>query len=314
MMPPPDISVVIPFFNEEDSVETLFKELKEVLDGLGRSYEIVCVDDGSTDGTFRKLRRLRERHPVVRVVKFRRNFGQTAALSAGFEVAEGRIVVSMDGDLQNDPRDIPRLVDKLAEGYDVVAGWRHERRDPASKKIPSRIANWLRRKLLGDDLHDSGCTLRAYKKEALKNLKLYGEMHRYIPAFLRARGYRIGEVKVKHRPRKFGSTKYTSSRLAKGFLDLLYVKFWSDYSTRPLHVFGSLGLIQYLFAVLIFIEQVIKAFIVGGLFIGPLLMLSVLLLITGTLFILFGFLSEIQIRTYYERVGEKPYEIEVILD
>jgi len=312
-MPSIDVSVVIPLFNEGENVNILHRELENVFKDMDSTYEIIFVDDGSTDKTFENLKSIRKEHERVKIVKFRRNFGQTAALSAGFDEAKGRVIISMDGDLQNDPADIPKLLEKLEEDYSVVAGWRYERKDPVSKKIPSRIANWMREKLLGDELHDSGCTLRAYRKEALKNVRLYGEMHRYIPSFVRARGYKVGEVKVKHRVRVHGRTKYSSSRIAKGFLDLLYVKFWLDYSTRPLHVFGTLGLIQFLLSFLIFLEQVIKAVIIGGLWIGPLLMLSVLLLITGTLFILFGFLSEIQIRTYYEKIDEKPYEIEVIL-
>jgi|TARA_B100001964_G_scaffold244642_1_gene327090 glycosyltransferase involved in cell wall biosynthesis len=308
-----ELSIVIPLFNERENIPILYKELNRILDDIGKTFEIIFVDDGGTDDTFEFLKSLSKKDKNVSVIKFRRNFGQTAALKAGFNKATAPIIISIDGDLQNDPADIPKLLKKLDEGYDLVSGWRHNRKDSMSKKIPSKISNWMREKLLGDGLHDSGCTLRVYRKETLENLQLYGEMHRYIASFVRARGYRVGETKVVHRERKFGTTKYSSSRMAKGFLDLLYVKFWSDYSTRPLHVFGSLGLLQIFSALLIFLEQMVKAVLIGGLWIGPLLLLSVLLLITGTLFILFGFLCEIQIRTYYEKIKEVPYEIEVIL-
>lgn len=308
-----DISIVIPTYNEEENLEVLYEELKPVMESLNKSYEIIFIDDGSNDKTFKILKSIHAKDKAVKIIKFRKNFGQTAALSAGFENADGDVLISIDSDLQNDPADIPKLLEKLNRGYDLVTGWRHERRDPISKRISSKIANWLREKLIKENIHDSGCTLRAYKKEVVKDLKLYGEMHRYIPALVHAKGFRVDEIKVKHRERKHGKTKYGFTRIAKGFLDLLYIKFWLDYSTRPLHVFGSLGLFQYILSFLIFIEQIIKAVIVKKLELGPLLLLSVLLLITGTLFILFGFLSEIQIRIYYEKIGEKPYDIEVVL-
>jgi glycosyltransferase involved in cell wall biosynthesis len=312
-MTDPEISVVVPLYNEEENIIPLYEELGNVLKKLKKTHEIIFIDDGSTDGTYKILKKIHDGNKSVRAIRFRRNFGQTAALGAGFDTAQGDIVISMDGDLQNDPEDIPNLLEKLDEGYDVVAGWRHEREDPISKKIPSKIANWLRELLLKENIHDSGCTLRAYRKDALKNIKLYGEMHRYIPALLGLRGFKVAETKVKHRERIHGDTKYTSGRIIRGFLDLLYMKFWADYATRPLHMFGALGLLQYFLGIVILIEQIIKAIIIKGLWLGPLLILSVMLIITGTLFILFGFLFEVQIRTYFENSGESSYEVHEIL-
>lgn len=307
------LSVVVPVFNEAQNVATLHRELKAVLDSLKRSYEAVFVDDGSTDGTFKALEAIHKSDPRVKVVKLQRNFGQTTALSAGFANSSGDIIITMDGDLQNDPKDIPALLIKVDEGFDVVSGWRHKRRDPFfTKVVPSLISNSLARMLTGVNIHDYGCSLKAYTKRALKGVKLYGEMHRYIPAIVAMNGFSVGEVKVNHRRRSFGKSKYNFTRLVKGMLDLLYIKFWSTYGTRPLHLFGLLGLFQYFLAVVIFAEQVIKAFIIKALNIGPLLLLAVLLVIMGTLFILFGFLGEIMIRTYYASAGE-PYVVERVL-
>ncbi len=307
------LSVVVPVFNEEKSVLALYNELRPVMDKQGFAYEIVFVDDGSTDGTFRVLEGLHRRDAKVRVVKFARNFGQTAAMGAGFSHAKGDVIISMDGDLQNDPRDIPLLVGKIGEGFDVVSGWRYNRQDSFfSKVIPSLISNFLARKLTGINIHDYGCSLKAYRKRALSGVKLYGEMHRYIPAIVAMNGFSVAEVKVNHRRRSFGKSKYNFTRLVKGMLDLLYIKFWSTYGTRPLHLFGLLGLLQYFLAGLLFVEQVVKAFMIQALNIGPLLLLAVLLVITGTLFILFGFLGEIMIRTYYASAGE-PYVVDRVL-
>jgi len=311
-MPNPDVSVVVPLFNEEENINALYDELTKVIKALGKTYEIILVDDGSTDDSYNLLKKISKKDKNVKVIKFRKNFGQTAALSAGFDNANGEAIISMDGDLQSNPNDIPDLLMKLDEGYDVVTGWRYERKDSLSKKLISKMANWFRKRLLNETIHDSGCTLRAYRSHAIKGLKLYGEMHRYIPTLLGLKGYKIYEIKVQHRERLYGTTRYKSSRVIKGFLDLMYVKFWADYSTRPIHLFGSLGLIQFLFSLLILVEQIIKALLIGKLILGPLLLLSVVFLITGTLFILFGFLTEIQIRTYYEKIGEKPYEIEIV--
>lgn len=305
------VSVVIPVFNEEKNVPVLYRELKSALGSF--RHEIIFVDDGSRDSTFEALKEIHAKDSKVKVIRLKRNFGQTAAMSAGFSIAQNEIIVTMDGDLQNDPKDIPALVAKIGEGFDVVSGWRHSRKDPFfSKVIPSLISNVFARILTGINIHDYGCSLKAYRKEALKGLKLYGEMHRYIPAIVAINGYSVSEVKVSHRKRAFGKSKYNFTRLLKGLLDLLYIKFWSTYSTRPLHFFGLLGFFQYFLAFAIVVEQIIKAFIVRELNIGPLLLLSVMLVVTGTLFILFGFLGEILIRTYYASAGE-PYVIEKVL-
>lgn len=310
------VSIVIPVFNEEQNINLLHNELSDVLSKLSIKYEIIFVDDGSTDSSFKELEKLFEKDRHVKVIKFRKNFGQTAAMSAGFEKAKGEIIITMDSDLQNDPKDIVLLLDKMNEGYAVVSGWRHKRKDSfITKKIPSALSNWLARKLTGLKIHDSGCTLKAYKSEAVKNLKLYGEMHRYIPAILHSQGYSVSEVKVEHRQRKFGKTKYNFTRLLKGLLDLVYIRFWSGYSTKPLHFFGLFGFFQYFLAIAIFAEQITMMLLVWKtLVVGPLLLLAVVLLITGTLFIMFGFLGEILIRTYYANSAETSYVIEKMLE
>lgn len=309
------ISIVIPVFNEKENIQPLVAEIGKTAFSLrkkGMQTELILVDDGSTDGTFKEIQRLKVQSPNIRAIRFRRNFGQTAAFDAGFAQAKGEVVITMDGDLQNDPADIPLLLDKLNEGYDVVSGWRFERKDAAfSKKLPSLFSNYLARSLTGLKLHDFGCSLKAYRREALKDLRLFGEMHRFVPAILFTKGFRIAEVKVRHRPRKFGKTKYNFTRLLKGFLDLLYIKFWSSFSTRPLHLFGLMGfsmlfvsglIAAYKFLALVFFSQPIE--------VTPALLLSVLLAILGLLFIMFGFLGEVQVRTYYNTSKEHEYEIE----
>jgi hypothetical protein len=218
----------------------------------------------------------------------------------------------MDADLQNDSNDIPKLVAKINDGYDMVSGWRFERKDPLKKKISSKLSNWLGRWLINLDIHDSGCSLKAYKKECLAGIKLYGEMHRYIPAIVASKGYKVGEVKVSHHPREHGSTKYGSSRLIKGFLDLLYIKFWSKYSSRPLHFFGTIGLILMVIGIIIAMEKIFIELILLGIpfEVGPMLLLSAVCVIASIQLIIFGFLGEIMIRTYYDRAGESPYNIE----
>ncbi len=305
------ISIVIPAYNEEENVFLVYRRVAEIMRKIGQDYEIIFVDDGSSDLTFANVEKLNKNDKRVKCVRFRRNFGQTAAISAGFRMAQGDVVITMDCDLQNDPDDIPLLI-KMAKDYDVVSGWRYYRKDPfLTKVIPSRISNWVARKLTGVQLHDFGCTLKAYRREAVKDLRLYGEMHRYLAAIVGMNGYKVGEVKVRHNSRRFGKTKYNFVRLLHGLLDLLYIKFWSTYSTRPLHLFGFFGFLQYLLSGLIFVEQIIKAYLVGELKLGPLLMLGVLFVITGSLSIMFGFLGEILIRTYYGK--EEPFVIEKIL-
>jgi len=306
------ISIIIPVYNEEANINILYRLLAKVLSK--HAYEIIFVDDGSRDGSFNKIKELHKKDKRVKAIRFRRNFGQTAAVDSGIRHANGDIIVTMDADLQNDPSDIPALLTKLNEGYDLVNGWRYKRKDRLfSKRIPSLISNFLVRKLTKVNLHDQGCTLRVMRKEAVRNLRLYGEMHRFIPALVAMNGFKVAELKVRHHQRQYGKTKYKFNRIFKGFLDLLYIKFWYSYSTRPLHFFGALGFLQYLLAVLIFIEQAIKALVVRQLTLGPLLMLGILLIVTGTLFIVFGFLGEILIRTYYSR-EEDNVNIERILE
>lgn len=313
----PSMSVVVPVYNEEKNVKILYKEIKDVLTDLKQkqrisSFEIIFVDDGSKDKTPRELISLKKTEKsLFKVVALRKNFGQTPALKAGFDNSKGDLIVTMDGDLQNDPKDIPRLMDKLVQGYDVVSGWRRNRRDSFTKKIFSKIMNKVRKTLVGDSLHDYGCSLKIYKRECIKDLELYGELHRYITAYLYIKGYRIGEIKVNHRQRKFGKTKYKFNRGVNGLLDLFFLKFWSSYSNKPLHFFGRLGIFQWILAALIVLEQIVKAFIVKELRFGPLLALSSMLVITGLLFIIFGFLSEMISRLYFNE--KKIYNLKKIL-
>lgn len=299
------LSVIVPVFNEEGNIALLYKEVKNVLLSLYKKreisdYEIIFINDGSRDNTQKILEDLRKNDNNLKIVEFRKNFGQTPALKAGFDLSKGDLIVTMDGDLQNDPSDIPRLIEKLKEGYDVVSGWRFNRRDSLGKKISSKIMNFLRRNLIGDNLHDYGCSLKIYKKECIKDLELFGQLHRYITGYLYIKGYRIGEIKVNHRPRKSGKTKYKFNRGINGLLDLSFLKFWSSFSSRPLHFFGRIGIYQWILAVLIAIEQIIKALLVNELKFGPLLALASMLVVTGMLCVIFGFLSEMMARTYFK--------------
>jgi glycosyltransferase involved in cell wall biosynthesis len=307
-------SVVIPVFNERPNIIPLYKELKPVMDNLGKQYEILFIDDGSTDRTYSVIRKLHDKDKRVRAIRLRKNFGQTAAISAGFDYSKGKIIITMDGDLQNHPRDIPRLIAKINQGHDVVSGWRYNRKDPGlSKKIPSKISNRMARRLTKVNLHDFGCTLKAYRREAIEDIELYGEMHRYIPAVVAWRGYSVAEIKVEHRRRKHGITKYGAKRLLRGFLDLLNIKFWSDYSTRPIHFFGRIGALSFILGFLISMYKLIMRFVFGeGLEAGPLLIFAVMLIILGVQLIMFGFLGEIMVRMYYQD-KRKTYHVREIL-
>lgn len=305
------ISFIIPSYNEEDNVLLIYKSIVSIIKKIDYNYEIIFIDDGSTDNTFNELLKLNKIDKNVRIIKFKRNFGQTAGWNAGFKIAKGDLAVTMDADLQNDPNDIPRLIEKLNQGYDVVSGWRFNRKDSFGKKIFSRIANIIRRSITNERIHDSGCALKIYKKECLKDLDLYGEMHRYITTIMYLKGYIIGEIKVDHHPRKFGKTKYNTRRIMKGLFDLLFIKFWNDFSARPLHFFGYFSLFQFFFAFLILVEQIIKAFYISRLDVGPLLIFSGFLVITGLLTFAIGFLAEIMIRTYYK--DKESYVIERII-
>jgi glycosyltransferase involved in cell wall biosynthesis len=297
----PTISVVAPAFDEERSVALLFEELEAALDALGTPWEVVFVDDGSTDGTFSALTRLHAAADNVKVVRLRRNFGKAAALQAGFEAAEGEIVVTIDGDLQDDPAEIPRLLAKLDEGFDLVSGWKTRRRDPLSRRVPSRIFNGVTGRLSGLRLHDLNCGLKAYRAEVLRGLRIYGELHRFIPVLAHYRGFRVAELPVNHRPREHGRSRYGMERYLRGFLDLLTVTFMGRYRHRPLHLFGGLGLAMGgVGSVVLAYLAVLK---LGGAAIGhrPLLTLGVLLVVVGMQFLSLGLLSELITSHHEER-------------
>lgn len=320
MANPIDISIVLPILNEEENLEELYTRLTDTLSALDLKYEIIAVDDGSTDKSFSVLKGIHERDPRFKVIKFRRNFGQTAAMSAGFENARGDVIITMDSDLQNDPADIPRLLDKLNEGYDVVSGWRADRKDKfLSRRLPSVLANKLVVKMTGVKLHDFGCSLKAYRKEVTDNIRLYGEMHRFIPALASFVGAEIAEMKVTHHARKYGKSKYGISRTTRVILDLLTIKFLRNFSTRPIQVFGFLGMGSGTIGFLICLYLSI-----GRLFIRteatsltkrmPMLLLGILLILVGVQLITMGLLGEIMVRTYYESQRKPIYVIKEILD
>jgi len=299
------ISVVVPVHDEERTVALLFEELQAALDPLDQPWEAVFVDDGSTDGSFGALTRLHNAHDNVRVVRLRRNFGKAAALAAGFANAQGDIVVTIDGDLQDDPTEIPRLLAKLDEGFDLVSGWKAHRRDPITRRAPSRIFNWVTGRVSGLRLHDLNCGLKAYRAEVVQGLRLYGELHRFIPVLAHYRGYRIAELPVNHRPREHGRSRYGVERYVRGFLDLLTVSFIGRYRYRPLHLFGGLGLLLGMlgFVVLLYLT-ILK---IGGHAIGerPLLILGVLLVVVGLQFFSLGLISELITSQHEERAGQR---------
>jgi glycosyltransferase involved in cell wall biosynthesis len=311
-----DLSIVIPLYNEQDCIPGLYQQLTAALEPMGRPYEIVIIDDGSRDCSFELLKELHARDPRVHVIHFRRNFGQTAAFAAGFEHARGDIVITMDADLQNDPADIPRLVAKMDEGFDIVSGWRVDRKDPFfSRRLPSMIANRLISEATMVHLHDYGCSLKAYRNEVVKNVKLYGELHRFIPALASGMGVRLAEIPVNHRARKFGKSKYGISRTIRVFLDMLTVRFLLSYSTRPIHVFGTFGLatagVGILFAIYLSFVKIFLGQNIGN---RPLLMLSILLIVIGVQMVTMGLLGEMQVRSYHEAQGKKIYVIREILE
>ena len=286
------ISVVIPAYNEEESLEPLYEELISVFTDIHRPFEIVFVNDGSTDESYGVLRRICDRDPRVRALRLRRNFGKAAALSEGFREAKGAIVVTMDADLQDDPKEIPNFLAKLDEGYDLVSGWKFHRLDPISKTLPSKLFNKVSAVTTGVDLHDFNCGFKAYRREVLEHVKVYGELHRYIPALAYGNGFMVGEIKINHRPRQFGKSKYGAARFTRGFLDLLTVLFITRYTKKPLHLFGSMGL------ALLGLGFVINAYLAVlwtmGYGIGhrPLLTFGVLLMILGIQFISTGLIGE----------------------
>lgn len=306
-----ELSVIVPFYNERENLEELYRKVVSVLPPLKLSYEIILVDDGSTDGGYEFLARFASADSRLKVIRLTRNFGQTAALSAGFKAATGRLYVTLDADNQNDPADIPRLLEKMNEGFDVVSGWRKNRHDAfLTRKLPSWIANWLISKVTGVPLKDYGCTLKVYKAEFVDAFNLYGEMHRFIPAYAKMAGATITEIPVNHFPRLKGKTKYGLSRIFKVMLDLMTVKFLGSFATKPLYLFGSIGMVMNSAAVLIGAYVLYQKYGLG-IFAhrNPLLLLAVFLSVLGFLFIMMGLLAELLMRTYHESQGKNIYVI-----
>ena len=311
-----DLSVVVPLYNEAENFAALHEELTLVLGELGLDWEVVYVDDGSRDETYDLAAKAAKDDARVVVVRFRRNFGQTAAMSAGFDFSRGKVVVTMDGDRQNDPHDIPKLLHKLTEGYDIAAGWRFNRQDTyISRKLPSKLANGLISLTTKVKLHDYGCTLKAFRREVIKNIRLYGEMHRFIPAIASWMGVRIAEVKVNHRPRTAGKSKYGIGRTPRVLLDLITVKFLLSYMTRPIQVFGLGGLVSgglgFLVALYYTIERMFFGVPLGD---KPGLILAVLLIMIGVQLVSIGLLGEMQVRTYYETQAKPTYTVREVLN
>jgi glycosyltransferase involved in cell wall biosynthesis len=304
-----EISVFLPVYNEQDNVERLNLSLTEALEKLGRSYEVIYIDDGSTDQSMARLRDIATRDSRVRVVSLRRNYGQTAAMSAGIDHARGEILIPMDADFQNDPADIGSLLEKLDEGYDVVSGWRKDRKDRwLTRRLPSGLANKLVARLSGVDLHDFGCSLKAYRRDALTGVKLYGEMHRFIPIYAGWAGARVGEIPVAHHPRMTGESKYGLSRTIKVLFDLITIKFLSSYLTKPLYLFGTAGLVCLLISFLTFAFALYYRFVEGvHLNRMPLATLSMIMFAMGVQFIFMGLLAEMIVRTYHESQDKPTY-------
>ena len=307
-----EISVVIPLLNEAESLRPLMHQIQETMAAYGHSYEVIFIDDGSTDGSMRVLEELHTSHPEVTVIQFRRNFAKAAAYTAGFQRATGRVIITMDADLQDDPAEIPNLVAKLDEGYDLVSGWKVKRFDPLGKTLPSRFFNWVTGRVSGIPIHDFNCGLKAYRREVVTDVKIYGELHRYIPVLAHLEGYRIGEIPVQHRSRQFGITKYGWGRLLKGFLDLLTVMYLGKYMGRPLHLFGTVG------AILGVLGMGANGYI-ASLWVQtgtiqnrhPLLNLGILLTVLGVQFVCTGLLADMIARS--SRPNEK-YNIRTILE
>jgi dolichol-phosphate mannosyltransferase len=304
------ISIIIPVFNEEDNVGPLYERVRPVLAGLPQKNEIIFINDGSSDGTEAALELIAASDPAVKVINFRRNHGQTAALVAGFDHASGDIIIPMDGDLQNDPDDIPRLIAKLEEGYSVVSGWRKDRQDSFIRRLPSRAANWLISRIFDLPLHDYGCTLKAYRREVLKDVKLYGEMHRFIPIYASWHGAKVTEIPVNHFARTKGVSKYGLGRIAKVMLDIMVVKFLEDYNTKPIYVFGLLGFVLFVISLLSGLLAVYLRVAEDIAFIStPLPLLVAMTSIIGVLVILLGLIAELLIRVYYETQNKRIYFI-----
>lgn len=305
------ISFIIPVFNEQDSVFKLYSEILNVMKNLNFVYEIIFIDDGSTDNTFENLKKL----AGIKIIRFRKNFGQTSALDAGIKTSNGKYIIAMDGDGQNDPADVSKLIEKLEnENLDIVSGWRKKRYDSFAKKLSSRIAATIRKTLIDDGIHDSGCTLKIYKKECFKYIDLTGEMHRFIPAILKIKGFKVGEIEVNHRPRTNGSTKYNWTRGIRGILDMVSVWFWKKYADRPLHLFGSMGIMLIIVSIisgLIAVYQ--KIFINIDLSDTILTDLSLFGFLISMQFLVFGLLADMLSKSYFASTNDKTYDIAEII-
>ncbi|MDR3583414.1 MAG: glycosyltransferase family 2 protein [Candidatus Pacebacteria bacterium] len=306
-----DLSVVVPLYNEEGNVKALHAKVLVACQNLGKSFEIIFIDDGSKDATVANCQGL----SPLKLIEFRKNFGQTAAFDAGIKSARGNIVVTMDGDLQNDPADIKLLLAEMDKGYDAVSGWRAKRKDPIMKKIFSRTANALRKILIQDKIHDSGCSLKAYRRECFDDVDLFGEMHRFIPAILELQGYKVGEVKVSHHPRTSGVTKYNWKRGIKGFVDMISIWFWRKYANRPLHLFGGTGIVMSFLGIVILIWMAIEKIFLGIAIsdrIWPLM--GVFFVMIGIQLFIFGLLADILIKNYYKERKMMNYNIKEIVE
>lgn len=302
----PKLSVVVPLYNEEGNVALLHQRIVEALQKLGQSFEVIFIDDGSKDKTVSIAKTL----TPLTVIEFRKNFGQTAAFDAGFKAAKGDIIITLDGDLQNDPADIPLLLSKMEEGYDVVSGWRHKRKDPLMKKVSSRLANLVRSILIQDHIHDSGCSLKAYRKECFEGVDLFGEMHRFIPAILMLDGFKVGEVKVSHHPRIHGVTKYNWKRGVKGIIDMIFLWFWRKYSMRPVHIFGAAGMAGFFTGSAILFWMLLEKIYFGesiGQRLWP--MIGIFLILAGIQLFITGILADMLMRDYYRGRGRMNYTI-----
>jgi len=310
------LSVVIPVYNEYESVGPLYKKLDAVLSKLGYGYEVILIDDGSKDGTYEKLLELPEKNASYKIIRFRKNFGQTAAMSAGFDNAKGDIIITLDADLQNDPQDIPRLLKEMDKGFDIVSGWRKKRKENAiTRRIPSMVANKIISRLSGVYLHDYGCTLKAYRKEVIKNVELYGEMHRYIPAVASSMGIKVSEIVVRHHRRKFGSSKYGLTRTIRVILDIITIKFLLSYSQRPFQIFGLAGIFTSLIGFIMTAYLIVmRVFFGQGLTNRPLFLLSIFIIFIGIQLITMGLLAELIMRTYHEAQDKPIYVIREIID
>ena len=304
------VSVILPVLNEEDNLEPLHERLTEALESLGRDYEVIYVDDGSTDGSWEILKKIAARDRHIRLLRLRRNFGQTPALAAGFAHSRHPIVVTLDADLQNDPDDIPRLVERLGDSHDVVSGWRRHRRDPwLTRLLPSHIANFLIRKVIGVPLHDFGCTLKAYRREVVQDLSLYGEMHRFLPVLATWVGGRVTELEVAHNPRTRGTSKYGLLRTYKVLVDLITLKLIGDFQSRPNYIFGGFGLLSLMLGSLSFNIVAYRVFVLRRLEATPLVFLMVIFFLTGVFSLFIGFLAEIVIRGFYDTQRKPAYYI-----